>query len=79
VTRTELFFLHDPVDIGTVADDHVNALGREFPRRGEHMTEKRPLRERVQHLRQGRSHARALPRSEDDHFEGHGRSVSRIP
>ena len=81
----ELLGLLDPVriemgegarhGIAAVAVDDMNRLGVKLMRGVDDMLQKRPTRERVQHLWQRGAHAPALSGGEDDYGEAHGPKI----
>ena len=81
MTGPQLFVLQDEIQIisrqalahriGTVADHHVNALWIKLPGAVDNMAEHGVAGNRVQHFRQGRTHARALTGGENNDFKRH--------
>ncbi|CAI8931470.1 hypothetical protein EMIT0P12_50140 [Pseudomonas sp. IT-P12] len=81
VTRTELFVLQNEIQvirrqaithgIGTMADDHVDALWIKLPRTVDNMAKHRIAGNRVQDLWQRRAHTSALASGEDNDFKRH--------
>ena len=55
--------------VALVPDDDEDARGSKTLRGGEHVPDQRAAADAMQHLRQRRFHARALPCGEDDHGE----------
>ena len=87
VAGAELFALQDEIQIlprqalldrfSTMADHHMDALGRQLPRGIDHMAEHGLAGNRMQDFGQGGTHAGALAGGEDDDIEGHGQDRSK--
>ena len=63
--------------LAPVPVNHLDGGGRERARRVDHVLQQRPAGERLQHLRQSRLHALALPGRQDHHRQRGGTDLAR--